>query len=519
MGCFCWVNNMTREENIKAIIDDLKPFYHMEFIFGLLGNIKVETANTFDARTVQRGKGFTDDSYIDAVEHGNQDFCADRIGFGLFQLTTYGRKCRFKDFTSGNGKTIGDLKNQLAYFRYEVTTTGYANVRAAIRDQWGIEDCARIICTEYERPDSMNKDAVTKEKAIQNRIDAALLLYNEFKDYYYGKERNVAKLKICLDAGHYGKYNRSPVVLGYYESDFTWNFTNYEKAELERQGFEVILTRSNKDKDLSLDKRGKMSKGCVLFISNHSNACGTESVDHPSIIIPRPNGEALITDCTVLANRIGDNIHKTIGTKQVAKVYDKDAGYDRNGNKVRYDDEYYGVMNGAQSTDCPMYMIVEHGFHTNKKCATWLLDDANVRKLAISEAHVIADFLKEKYDLPQTGDERPDEKHDFDEPTDTYTYTVVKGDNLSKIAKKFDCTVDEIVALNPIITNKNSLQIGWKLLIPLVGETKYYIVKKGDTLSGIAKRLGLNGYKELAKVNGLSWPYPLAIGQSLIIPQ
>ena len=511
---------MTREENIKAIIDDLKPFYHMEFIFGLLGNIKVETANTFDAKTVQKGKGFTNDSYFEAVENGTQDFCNDRIGIGLFQLTTYGRKSRFRDFCKGNGKSLYDLKNQLAYFRYEVTTTGYANVRMAIRDEWNIEDSATIICKEYERPASMTKDEVTKQKAIQNRVDAALLLYNEFKDYYYGKEiKAVAKnVKICLDAGHYGNYNRSPVVLSYYESNFNWNFTNYEAEALRKLGFEVITTRSNKDKDLSLDKRGKMAKGCVLFISNHSNACGTESVDHPSIITPRPDGEAVVTDCTVLANRIGDNIHKTMNTKQVAKVYSKDAGYDRNGNGKRNDDEYYGVMNGAQSVDCPMYMIVEHSFHTNKASATWLLNDANVKKLAISEANVIATFLKEKYDLPQTGDEHPDEKHDFEQPTNTYTYTVVKGDNLTKIANKFNCKVDDIVALNPIITNKNSLQVGWKLLIPMEGKTTYYIVKKGDTLSGIAKRLGLNGYKELAKVNGLSWPYTLKIGQTLLIP-
>lgn len=29
-------------------------------------------------------------------------------------------------------------------------------------------------------------------------------------------------IKICLDAGHYGKYNRSPAVKTYYESDMNW---------------------------------------------------------------------------------------------------------------------------------------------------------------------------------------------------------------------------------------------------------------------------------------------------------
>ena len=28
--------------------------------------------------------------------------------------------------------------------------------------------------------------------------------------------------KICLDAGHYAKYNRSPVVPEYYESVMNW---------------------------------------------------------------------------------------------------------------------------------------------------------------------------------------------------------------------------------------------------------------------------------------------------------
>lgn len=40
-------------------------------------------------------------------------------------------------------------------------------------------------------------------------------------------------VKVCLDAGHYGKYNRSPAVLSYYESDMTWKLHNYLKKELE----------------------------------------------------------------------------------------------------------------------------------------------------------------------------------------------------------------------------------------------------------------------------------------------
>lgn len=505
---------MTREEYIIAIIAFLKKHFSLFFIAGLMGNIWKETANTFDPKTVQRGKGYTNEEYIRKVYSGEVDFINDRVGFGLFQLTSPGRKQRFWDFCQERGYNIGDLLAQLEYFVYEITLTGYANVRKAIKENWGIDEVARVICCEYEIPESVIKGGEIKEDAIRKRTDCAYLIYNEF----LRKEKQVAsKLKICFDEGHYGKYNRSPVVPAYYESDFTWVFSHYEKEELERLGFEVILTRTDKDKDLALVKRGKMAKGCVLFISNHSNACGTESVDHPSVIIPRPDGEAVISDCTVLANRIGVNIQKTMGCKQAPKVYDKDAGYDRNGNGKRGDDEYYGVMDGAQQTDCPMYMIVEHGFHTNKANATWLLNDANVKKLAISEANVIATFLKERYDLPQTGTETTDEKHDFDQPINTYTYIVQKGDSINAIAKKFNVSPDDIVALNNI-SNRNLITVGQKLLIPLEGKIKYYIVKKGDTLSGIAKRLGLNGYKELAKVNNLSWPYLITPGQSLLIP-
>ena len=65
-----------------------------------------------------------------------------------------------------------------------------------------------------------------------------------------------------------------------------------------------------------------------------------------------------------------------------------------------------------------------------------------------------------------------------------------------------------------IISNRLDVMAG----TDIIRKIKYYIVKKGDTLSGIAKRLGLNGYKELAKVNNLSWPYLITPGQSLLIP-
>ena len=36
--------------------------------------------------------------------------------------------------------------------------------------------------------------------------------------------------KICLDAGHYGKYNQSPVNKNYWESEAMFKLTEYLKS-------------------------------------------------------------------------------------------------------------------------------------------------------------------------------------------------------------------------------------------------------------------------------------------------
>lgn len=64
-------------------------------------------------------------------------------------------------------------------------------------------------------------------------------------------------------------------------------------------------------------------------------------------------------------------------------------------------------------------------------------------------------------------------------------YVVKKGDTLSKIAKKFGTTVDAIVKMNNII-NPDLIIVGQKLKL----HTFTYKVKKGDTLSKIARRYG-----------------------------
>lgn len=202
----------------------------------------------------------------------------------------------------------------------------------------------------------------------------------------------MAKYTICLDAGHYGKYNRSPVVKTYYESDMVWKLHNLLATYLNQYGFAVKKTRSTQEKDLDLYSRGAAAKGCDAFLSLHSNACGTESVDYVAVY-------HLVNDTTTKADDISKAIAKKLApiiadvmdVKQGYKVLTRSVNWDRNGDGY-LNDNYYGVLNGAHCVDAPG-LIVEHSFHTNTRATKWLLQDANLDKLAKAEAKAIAEYF------------------------------------------------------------------------------------------------------------------------------
>lgn len=183
-------------------------------------------------------------------------------------------------------------------------------------------------------------------------------------------------MKICLDAGHYASYNKSPVNSAYWESDFTWKFHLLLKTELEKYGITVVTTRTDKNKDMGLETRGKKSQGCDLFLSIHSNACDAESVDYP------------LACCTVtgkadkLGQNLADMIQRVMGTNQNGRILKKVGS----GNS-----DWYGVLRGATSVGTPS-ILLEHSFHTNRKAVAWLLNDDNLKKMAVEEAKTIAEY-------------------------------------------------------------------------------------------------------------------------------
>lgn len=105
---------------------------------------------------------------------------------------------------------------------------------------------------------------------------------------------------------------------------------------------------------------------------------------------------------------------------------------------------------------------------------------------------------------------------------DTHNYTVKSGDTLSAIASRYGMTVNALVTLNGI-QNANLIYPGQSLRVADSGQgstvsqkatttttTGSYTVRYGDTLSGIASRYGAST-STLASINGISnpnWIYP-----------
>mgnify|MGYP003294948858 CR=1 FL=1 len=200
----------------------------------------------------------------------------------------------------------------------------------------------------------------------------------------------MSKKRICLDAGHYSKYNPG-VVKGYYESEIVWKLTMLEKELLEAMGIEVVLTRTDIDANPDLFTRGKTAKGCDLFVSNHTNACDDPSVNRVSVIYLVDNEKTTIDDKSKeFATKVAPVVKKTMGVSS-SKTYSRLSDVDRDGNG-KIDDNYYGVLHGAFTAKVPA-VIIEHSFHTNADTCNWLMNDENLKKLAKACVKCMANFV------------------------------------------------------------------------------------------------------------------------------
>lgn len=189
------------------------------------------------------------------------------------------------------------------------------------------------------------------------------------------EETDMAK-KVVLDPGHgvetAGK--RSPDGT-YLEHEFNLDMAKRLKAQLERHGVSVTLTRAD-EHDVSLAQRVKTANaisGLDLFVSLHSNASGEGWTD--------PDGYGIYTSAK------SDTAGRNKAAKAIlARV--KAAGIQMWGDGLFHDGDLYVLKN----TVAPA-VLIEHGFHTNIHEVALLKTNVYRDLLAKVDAQGILDYL------------------------------------------------------------------------------------------------------------------------------
>ncbi|SES78511.1 LysM repeat-containing protein [Oceanobacillus limi] len=122
--------------------------------------------------------------------------------------------------------------------------------------------------------------------------------------------------------------------------------------------------------------------------------------------------------------------------------------------------------------------------------------------------------------IPQTSTTNQSESP-VSPPITKASYTVVFGDNLSSIAKRFGTTIDTLKSLNNL--SSDFLRVGQVLILPTADNeventesTTPYNVKTGDTLWGIASQFDTT-VDAIKRMNNLTTD-TLSLGQTLLIP-
>ena len=137
--------------------------------------------------------------------------------------------------------------------------------------------------------------------------------------------------------------------------------------------------------------------------------------------------------------------------------------------------------------------------------------------------------LIKKEDIVMVDDVAPQMKEEKSSFSKFVTHTVVKGDTLYSLAKKYGTTVGDIVALNPSIEGGKTISIGQTYIMTSDAKIKEtapqtkegvitHTVVKGDTLYSLAKKYGTTVDAVVALNPEITDGQSIKIGQSYKFP-
>ena len=300
---------------------------------------------------------------------------------------------------------------------------------------------------------------------------------------------NDSNIKIIIDPGH-GGLDGGATGNNLIEKDLNLKSSLYMYDRFNELGIPVKITRDS-DEYLPKTERVERVKSLynnepnVILISNHINAGGGEGAE---VVYSLKND-------STLAQSVLNNIGEAGQIKR--KIYQR--RLPENPNK-----DYYYILRETGNLEP---ILIEYGFIDNINDASKLKN--NLEDYAEAVVKAVTEYAGYNY-------VKPGEIIDINKEI----YIVKRGDTLYSIARDNNISVAELKKINNI-TN-NTIYIGQELYLknkiveeePNVNDD-IYVVKKGDTLYSISKKLNISidTLKALNKLN----TNEIYVGQQLIL--
>lgn len=156
----------------------IKQGLTVEGAYGMMANIYSESG--FRSNNAQNScmtrLGMTDEIYTAKVDSGEyKDFTTDRIGYGICQWTSSGRKSGLLNYAKEQNKSIADETIQLNYLMKELKTS-YKTVFNMLTTSHDISECAKYVMTKFERPANQSTENQNK------RASYGIQLFNDLEE-------------------------------------------------------------------------------------------------------------------------------------------------------------------------------------------------------------------------------------------------------------------------------------------------------------------------------------------------
>ena len=159
----------------------------IEGVYGMMANIYSESGfRSNNAQNSYMNKmGMTDESYTVKVDNGTYtNFVFDRVGYGLCQWTSSGRKQNLYNYAKSCNKSIGDETMQLNFLMKELNGS-YKTVLNILKTSRNISECAKYVMTKFERPSDQSVMAQNK------RANYGIQLFDELGAPNIKEEENI----------------------------------------------------------------------------------------------------------------------------------------------------------------------------------------------------------------------------------------------------------------------------------------------------------------------------------------